>query len=302
MGSAAFDPQPRSAAMRDISLDNITAAVDDSMKGAADARFREVFTGLVTHLHAFAREVHLTQDEWNAGIDFLWRAGRISDDKRNEFVLTSDVLGLSSLVDLLNGSQHGTESSVLGPFYVEGAPILPVGASIVGENSGERVLMHGRVFDAQGEPLPGAMLDFWQTDADGLYSQATPHKPEFNLRCRMKSDAQGCYAVQTVKPRYYSVPYDGPVGDLLRAGGRHALRPSHFHVLVTAPGHRRLVTEIFAEDDPYIDGDAVFGVRRTLVADFVRRKDAAAVAPYQVEAPFFEVNFDFRLDAEETAA
>ena len=288
--------------MRNISLDNITAAVQDSMKGASDARFREVVGSLVTHLHAFAREVHLTHEEWNAGIDFLWRAGRISDDKRNEFVLTSDVLGLSSLVDLLNGSTHGTESSVLGPFYVEGAPLLPVGASIVGENRGERVLMHGRVLDAAGQPLAGALLDFWQTDADGLYSQATPHRGEFNLRCRMHTDAHGRYALQTVKPRYYSVPYDGPVGDLLRGGGRHALRPSHFHVLVTAPGHRRLVTEIFAADDPYIDGDAVFGVRRTLVADFVPRNDAAAVAPYQVEAPFFEVRFEFRLDAEGPAA
>ncbi|MEO5698807.1 MAG: dioxygenase [Burkholderiaceae bacterium] len=145
-----------------------------SMQGAADARFREVIGSLVKHLHAFGREVHLTHEEWNAGIDFLWRAGRISDDKRNEFVLTSDVLGLSSLVDLLNGSTHGTESSVLGPFYVAGAPLLRVGASIVGDNSGERVLLRGQVLDATGQPLAGALLDFWQTDADGQYSQALP--------------------------------------------------------------------------------------------------------------------------------
>lgn len=287
--------------MRNISLDNITATVQDSMRGATDPRFREVIGALVTHLHAFAREVHLTHEEWNAGIDFLWRAGRISDDKRNEFVLTSDVLGLSSLVDLLDGPSSGTESSVLGPFYVEGAPLLPVGASIVGDNTGERVLMHGRVLDAAGRPLPGALLDFWQTDAEGLYSQATPHKGEYNLRCRMRTDAQGRYALQTVKPRYYSVPYDGPVGDLLRGGARHAWRPSHFHVLVTAPGHRRLVTELFAEDDPYIDTDAVFGVRSSLVLHFERRDDAAAM-PYPIEAPFFEVKFDFRLDAEGPAA
>ena len=288
--------------MRNISLDNITPAVHDSMAAAADPRFREVIGALVTHLHAFAREVKLTHAEWNAGIDFLWRAGRISDDKRNEFVLTSDVLGLSSLVDLLDGATQGTESSVLGPFYVEGAPLLPVGASIVGDNEGERVLMHGRVFDAAGQPLPGALLDFWQTDADGLYSQATPHKGEFNLRCRMRTDAAGRYALQTVKPRYYSVPYDGPVGDLLRGGGRHAWRPSHFHVRVSAPGCRPLVTELFADDDPYIDGDAVFGVRSSLVLHFQRREDAAAVAPYAVEAPFFEVRFDFRLDAQSAAA
>ena len=288
--------------MRNISLDNIQAAVQDSMAGATDARFREVMGSLVTHLHAFAREVHLTHAEWNAGIDFLWRAGRISDDKRNEFVLTSDVLGLSSLVDLLNGSAHGTESSVLGPFYVEGAPLLPVGASIIGDNGGARVLLRGQVLDTAGQPLAGALLDFWQTDADGLYSQALPHMPEFNLRCRMHTDAQGRYALQTVKPRYYSVPFDGPVGDLLRAGGRPASRPSHFHVLVTAPGHRPLVTELFAEDDPYIDADAVFGVRSTLVLHFEHRDDAGAAAPYTIEAPFYDVEFNFRLAAEEGSA
>jgi protocatechuate 3,4-dioxygenase beta subunit len=272
------------------------------MQGCADERVRQVLGSLVKHLHAFAREVRLTHQEWDAGIDFLWRAGRISDERRNEFVLASDVLGLSSLVDLLNGSREGTESSVLGPFHVEGAPLLPVGASIVGDNGGERVLLRGRVLDTAGRPLAGAMLDFWQTDADGQYSQATPHKPAFNLRCRMQADAQGRYALQTVRPHFYSVPYDGPVGDLLRAGARHALRPAHFHVLVTAPGHRRLVTEIFPDDDPYIDGDAVFGVRSTLVAHFERREHAAAAAPYEVAPPFYELNFDFRLDAQDEAA
>jgi protocatechuate 3,4-dioxygenase beta subunit len=284
--------------MRNISLDNITQAVQDSMQGCADERFRQVIGSLVKHLHDFAREVRLTHEEWHTGIDFLWRAGRISDERRNEFVLASDVLGLSSLVDLLNGSRAGTESSVLGPFHVEGAPLLPVGASIVGDNGGERVLLRGRVLDTAGRPLAGAMLDFWQADADGQYSQATPNKPAFNLRCRMRTDAQGHYALQTVRPHFYSVPYDGPVGDLLRAGARHALRPAHFHVLVAAPGHRRLVTEIFPDDDPYIDGDAVFGVRGTLVAHFERREQAAAAAPYEVEPPFYELQFDFRLDPE----
>ncbi len=287
--------------MRNISLDNITDTVRASFDGAADARFREVIEGLVTHLHAFAREVNLTHEEWDAGIDFLWRAGRISDERRNEFILTSDVLGLSSLVDILDGSASGTESSVLGPFYVTGAPEVPVGTSLVGDNAGERVLMHGRVLDTAGRPLAGALLDFWQTDAAGLYSQMDPSQSPMNLRCRMHTDEEGRYALVTVKPRYYSVPYDGPVGDLLRNGGRHAWRPSHFHVVVTAPGHRRLVTEIFADDDPYIDGDAVFGVRDGLVAHFERRTDAAAAAPWKVEAPYFEVNFDYRLDPEPAA-
>ena len=229
------------------------------------------------------------------------RAGRISDERRNEFILTSDVLGLSSLVDILDGSQSGTESSVLGPFYVEGAPLVPIGTSLVGRNTGERVLMHGRVLDTSDRPLGGALLDFWQTDAAGLYSQMDPAQAPYNLRCRMHTDAEGRYALVTVKPNFYSVPYDGPVGDLLRAGARHAWRPSHFHVVVTAPGHRRLVTEIFAGDDPYIDGDAVFGVREGLVANFESRTDAAAAAPWAVEAPFFEVKFDYRLDPEAAA-
>lgn len=288
--------------MRNISLDNLSSAVHATLDGAKEVRFRTLMGSLVTHLHAFARETQLTHEEWTAGIDFLWRAGRISDDRRNEFVLTSDVLGLSSLVDLLNGSQQGTQSSVLGPFYMADAPLLPVGSSIVGDNRGEQVLLRGRVLDTGGQPVPGALLDFWQTDAAGIYSQMDPQASPYNLRARMHADAEGHYALVTVKPHFYSVPYDGPVGDLLRASGRHAWRPSHFHVLVTAPGHRRLVTEVFAEDDPYIDGDAVFGVRSTLVARFTRHDDAAAAAPYQVTAPFSEVRFDFVLDRIEAAS
>lgn len=288
--------------MRNISLDTITDAVSASFKDAPQPRMREVIARLVFHLHAFARDVHLTHDEWKAGIDFLASAGRISDDRRNEFILTSDVLGLSSLVDILNGSPGGTESSVLGPFYVADAPVLPPGASIVDDNPGERVLLHGRVTDAAGLPIAGALLDLWQTDAEGIYSQMDPSMPLFNLRCRMLTDADGRYAVVTVKPRFYSVPYDGPVGDLLRAGARHAWRPSHFHVQLTATGYRRLVTEIFADDDPYLNEDAVFGVRDTLVAHFERRDDAAAVAPVDIAAPFHEVTFDFMLVAEDSAA
>lgn len=288
--------------MRNISHDNLTDAVHATLQGAADLRVRQVLTSLVTHLHAFARDVNLTHDEWDAGIDFLFRAGRISDAQRNEFILSSDVLGMSSLVDLLNGSKQGTESSVLGPFYIADAPLLPVGANLVGDNAGERVLLRGRVLDTAGRPIPGALLDFWQTDAKGLYSQNDPTQTTYNLRCRMHADAEGNYAVVTVKPRYYSVPDDGPVGDLLRATARHAWRPSHFHVLVTAPGHRRLVTEVFPDDDPYIDGDAVFGVRSTLVAHLDQHENAAAAAPYQVEAPFSEIKFDFRLERDEVTA
>ncbi|MCL4746470.1 MAG: 6-chlorohydroxyquinol-1,2-dioxygenase, partial [Burkholderiaceae bacterium] len=200
-----------------------------------------------------------------------------------------------------NGSQAGTESSVLGPFYIAGAPIVAVGTNLVGDNRGERVLLHGRVLDTEGKPIAGALLDFWQTNADGLYVQQDPTQSTYNLRCRMASDDEGRYALVTVKPRHYSVPYDGPGGDLLRAAERNAERPAHFHVLVTAPGHKRLVTEVFPDDDPFIDEDAVFAVRQTLVAHFERKSDASAAAPYEVEAPYCDVNFDFRLEAIEGA-
>jgi protocatechuate 3,4-dioxygenase beta subunit len=281
--------------MRDIDLDNITTAVQASFAQGADPRFRTVVSALVAHLHAFAREVRLTHVEWEAAIDFLYRAGKISDERRNEFILTSDVLGLSSLVDLLDGAKAGTPSSVLGPFYVAGAPIVPAGASLVGDNAGERVLLHGRVLGPGGAPVRGALLDLWQTNAEGLYSQMDPTQPAYNLRCRMPVDDEGRYALVTVRPQFYSVPYDGPVGALLRAGGRHAWRPAHFHVLVTAPAHRRLVTELFVADDPYIDSDAVFGVRSALVGRYVRRDDAAS-APCAVEAPYLELAYDFHLE------
>ena len=287
--------------MRNIDLGNITDAVAASFQQAAEPRYRHVMQRLVAHLHAFARDVHLTHDEWNAAIDFLRRAGDLSDERRNEFILTSDVLGLSSLVDILDGSPAGTQSSVLGPFYVAGAPIVPTGTNLVGTNTGERVLLHGRVLDTTGRPLGGALLDIWQTNAAGLYSQMDPAQSPYNLRCRMHADAQGRYALVTVKPHFYSVPYDGPVGDLLRAGGRHAWRPSHFHVVISAPLHRRLVTEVFAEDDPYIDGDAVFGVRHSLVAHLERRVDTKD-APCPVEAPYLDCKFDFILDAEAVPA
>jgi protocatechuate 3,4-dioxygenase beta subunit len=239
--------------------------------------------------------VKLTPAEWKAAVDFLHAAGRISDERRNEFILLSDVLGLSALVDLLNHRPGATESSELGPFHAEGSPLLPVGADLVKDNAGERVLVRGRVTDTAGRALPGALLDFWQAAANGLYpAQDTSQHPE-NLRFRMKTDGEGRYAFTTVKPAPYTVPYDGPVGDLLRAGGREAWRPAHFHFIVSAQGHVPVVTELFSEDDPYIEKDAVFGVRDSLVFRYVRRDSAADAAPWRVEPPFYSVDFDFRL-------
>ena len=281
--------------MRNISESTITQAVVRSFDGAADPRFRTIIESLTRHLHAFAREVDLTPQEWKAGIDFLYRAGQISDEKRNEFILTSDVLGLSSLVDMLQSDAGATERSALGPFHSEGSPALAVGGDLKQGNDGEVLLVHGRVLDESGKPVTGAQLDFWQAAVNGKYWQQDPAQHPHNLRFRMTTGEDGVYAFTTVQPAPYSVPYDGPVGDLLRAGGRHAWRPAHFHFIVGAPGFRALTTEVFFSGDPYLDSDAIFGVRESLVVTVERSQDAALAKRYKLGTPFHSVSFDFRL-------
>lgn len=283
--------------MRDITRENLTPAVIASFDGAENERLRFVIGKLVAHLHAFAREIKLTHEEWKIAIDFLHAAGKISDERRNEFILLSDVLGVSALADLLNSTSGATEASELGPFYAEGSPLLPVGADLIKNNTGDRVLLRGRVVDTAGRPIAGAMLDFWQAAGNGLYPEQDPAQDPHNLRCRMLTDAEGRYVFRTVRPAPYTVPYDGPVGALLRAGGRTAWRPGHFHFIVKAGGYVPLVTELFGTDDPYIDRDAVFGVRASLAVPFIRRDAAEAAAPYAIQPPFYSVEFDFRLRA-----
>ncbi|MFI5059086.1 MAG: dioxygenase, partial [Candidatus Acidiferrales bacterium] len=247
--------------MRHLTQDTITDVVIKSFDHGEDERFKFIVSRLVTYLHQFARETKLTHEEWRIGLDFLSRAGRISDLRRNEFILMSDVLGLSSLVDLLNSSPGATEASNLGPFHAAMSPLVEVGADLIRENEGDPVLLHGRVLDLEGRPIPRAMLDFWQTAANGLYpAQDSSQRPD-NLRCRMLTNDEGNYALKVIRPSPYTVPYDGPVGDLLRAGGRHAWRPAHYHFIVSASGFRSIVTELFDAEDRYIDEDAAFGVR-----------------------------------------
>jgi hydroxyquinol 1,2-dioxygenase len=281
--------------MRNVSESTITQAVVHSFDGAADPRFRQIIESLTRHLHAFAREVDLTPQEWKAGIDFLYQAGRISDEKRNEFILTSDVLGLSSLVDMLQSDAGATERSALGPFHSEGSPALAVGGNLKQHNDGEPLLVHGRVLDESGKPVAGAQLDFWQAAVNGKYWQQDPAQHPHNLRFRMTTGDDGVYAFTTVQPAPYSVPYDGPVGDLLRAGGRHAWRPAHFHFIVGASGFRPLTTEVFFSGDPYLDSDAIFGVRESLVVTVAPNTDAALAKRYGLTVPFHSVGFDFKL-------
>ena len=283
--------------MRNITRDNITAAVTASFAGAKNERLKFILARWVAHLHEFARETHLTHAEWKAGIDFLYRAGRISEEKRNEFILASDVLGLSSLVDLLQTSPGATDSSALGPFHAQDSRPLPPGGDLIKHNAGEPMLVRGRVLDDAGRPLAGATLDFWQVAPSGFYWQQDPAQDPHNLRCKMTTGADGRYAFTTVRPCPYTIPIDGPAGAMLRAGGRHAWRPAHLHFIVGAPGHQPLTTELFFSDDPYLEQDAVFGVRESLVIEL--KKDGTAEDAHGLELklkpPFYRADFDFRL-------
>ena len=286
--------------MRDVTKDNITDAFMSYLGKEVDPRLRDVMGSLVKHLHAFAREVNLTHEEWNKGIAFLEAAGEISDKQRHEFVLLSDVLGLSSLVDMLHSSPSGTSSSVLGPFHITGSPPLPVGGDMRRDFRDTLLLVEGTIRDAQGKPVPGATLDIWQTAPNGLYSSQDPEQDAYSFHGLQTVGPDGRYAFTTVKPVEYTVPTDGPVGEILRACGRHPWRPSHLHFIVEADGFRPLVTEVFPDTDPYLDQDTVFGVREDLVMTYEAME--AATFPKEgfalsgrVDEDFLKVSFDISL-------
>ena len=272
--------------------------VVERLASCEDPRFRKVMEAAIRHLHAFVKEVEPTVEEWSRAIEFLTATGQMCDDRRQEWVLASDVLGVSMLVETLNNPAGDgcTEATVLGPFHVEGAPQLEPAGNICRDGKGMPCHVSGRVTDSDGEPLAGASLDVWQTNADGYYDVQQPDlQPAMNLRGRFVTDPEGRYAFRTVRPVSYPVPTDGPVGDILNRMGRHAWRPAHIHFIVTKPGYRRLVTHIFAHDDPYIDSDAVFGVKDSLLVEFREQDDAARARELGVESPFCAAEFDIRL-------
>jgi len=243
----------------------------------------------------------LTPDEWMRGIQYLYDAGKLSTAERNEFILTSDILGLSSLLDMIKGRgvSTGTEYSVLGPFFVDGAPNVPVDGDMMGDNPGTPVVLSGKIVGENGAPVEGARLELWQNQDNGLYDVQETHEGAVpNLRCHQITGADGRYGVKTIRPVSYKVPDDGPAGDILRATDRTAWRPAHFHIWITADGYKPLVTELFPGDDPYIDGDAVFGVRDSLRVDFNDAEDADEAASYGMDMPYKKVDFDFVLVAE----
>jgi catechol 1,2-dioxygenase len=291
------DSRPGDNAMPDFNEANATELVLDRMSECDDPRLKEIMTAVVKHLHALVREVEPTIDEWTAAIDFLTRTGQMCDDRRQEFILLSDTLGVSMLVDAINHRKPSgtTESTVLGPFHVSGTPRKQMGENISLDLKGEPVFVSGRVLDDEGRPIDGATLDVWQTSGNGLYDTQDPDQPENNLRGLFTTAADGRFFFRSVRPMPYSVPTDGPVGKMLRALGRHPMRPAHIHVIVGAPGFEPVTTHLFIAGDEYLDSDAVFGVKDSLIVDFVLHDDAAAADKLGLGNPFYKVRHDIVL-------
>jgi protocatechuate 3,4-dioxygenase beta subunit len=272
-----------------------------SFAGTPDDRLRQVMMSLVQHLHAFIKDVDLTEAEWMAGVDFLTRVGQNCDATRQETILLSDVLGVSMLVETINHRTGGrsTESTVLGPFHMVASPVRQLGDDIALDGKGEPCLVTGRVIDDSGNPLPGASVDVWQANDEGFYDVQQPGvQPELNLRGLFTADAGGEFWFRTIVPQYYPIPDDGPVGDLIKATGRHPFRPAHIHFIVASAGHRTVTTHVFVADSLYLESDAVFGVKQSLVRDFPVVDDAARAAEVGLPNPFRAVHFEVTLQAD----
>ncbi|MFO7324439.1 MAG: intradiol ring-cleavage dioxygenase [Pseudomonadota bacterium] len=283
--------------MREFDERQITAAVLARMDQCQDVRFREVMGALVRHLHDFVREVRLTEEEWMAAIQFLTDTGKACTDRRQEFILLSDTLGVSILVITLNHPATGgtTDSTVLGPYYWEGAPELPNGANLAEGVKGEPAFYSGRVLSSDGTPIAGALLDVWSGDGEGTYDMQMEGDVGMKARGRIRTDAEGRYSFRSIKPTSYPVPTDGPVGRMLRRMGRHPMRPGHIHMIVSAAGHHAVTTHLFAAGSEYLDSDAVFGVKESLVTAFHRHPPGVAPDGSRLDVPYYTVDYDFRL-------
>jgi hydroxyquinol 1,2-dioxygenase len=285
--------------MRHIDEDTITQAVIARHATAGDARLREVLTSLVQHLHAFARDVKLTEAEWAEGVRFLAECGRVgAAPPQHEVTLLSDTLGLSMLVTAMNQRKPRgcTESTLAGPHFVAGAPRYGQGDDVGRGAAGEPCYVHIRVSSRGGAPIAGAEVQVWQCDADGRYAVPGPAGPAWRARGVMCTDADGSLRFKTVVAAPHAIAHDGPVGRLLQALGRHPWRPAHLHFMISAPGYQRLITQVYRRGDPYLDADAVFGVRNSLVADWVRHEPGAAPGGQVCAEPFTTLDFDFVLN------
>jgi hydroxyquinol 1,2-dioxygenase len=280
----------------DLSENTALDAVLASFAGTADTRLEQIITTVTRHLHAMVRELRPTQHEWQEAIEFLTAVGQKCDDTRQEFVLLSDVLGVSALVETINSADSSTESTVLGPFHMVESPARELGDSIDLIGQAAPCVITGSVTDVNGTPLTGASVDIWQCDENGFYDVQQPDsQPAGNGRGIFRTDEQGRFWFRTIVPSHYPIPTDGPVGDLLEATGRHPYRPAHVHVIAEAPGHEAVTTHIFVADSPYIDSDATFAVKKSLVTDFAEVTDPNEAESYGVTAPFRHAHFDIRL-------
>jgi len=293
--------------MAQLEAGDLAQAVIARMAESRDPRFRQIMTALVKHAHAFVQEVELTGDEWMNAIQFLTATGKMCDDKRQEFILLSDTLGISMLVVAIEQAKGiqakgtgavatpATEATVQGPFFWEGAPELPLGSDLAGDAPGEPAWYSGTVTDVDGNPVPDCPIEVWSGDGNGIYDMQHGEDAQMMLRARLRTDADGRYRFWSIKPTFYPVPDDGPVGDMLRRMGRHPNRPGHIHMMLRAPGYQPLTTHLFVADSPYLDSDAVFGVRNSLIVDFKKHAPGTAPDGRVLDKPYYSAQYDFRL-------
>ncbi|HZG29307.1 MAG TPA: intradiol ring-cleavage dioxygenase [Ensifer sp.] len=281
-----------------FSEENSVEVVTGRNAKAENPRLKQVMEVITRKLHEAVKELEPTQDEWFEAIMFLTKTGQICNEWRQEYILLSDILGVSMLVDAINNRKPSgaSESTVLGPFHVDGAPMMEMGANICLDQKGEDMYIEGRILDTKGNPIKGAVIDVWQANDEGFYDvQQKGLQPDFNLRGMFTTGADGRYWFRAVKPKFYPIPNDGPVGQLLVALGRHPYRPAHLHYIIKADGFETLTTHIFDPDDPYINSDAVFGVKESLLAKFDKTNDPARAQTYGFEGEFWDVKHDFVL-------
>jgi hydroxyquinol 1,2-dioxygenase len=280
-----------------VTEDNITELAVERWATARDPRSAELLSALVRHVHDFAREVRLTEDEWMAAVQWLNRTGQLSDDKRQEFILASDVLGLSMLVVQMNHQldPRATPATVLGPFHIEGSPELAYGADMSQGLPGTPLVISGVVTDLDGAPVAGAVLDLWQADNEGLYESQHADVDEARLRAKYTTREDGSYCVRTVAPLGYTIPMDGPVGGLISQTAISHFRPAHVHFLLNVPGYEPLITHLFEEGADYLDSDVVFGVKEQLVVRYEKREPGQTPDGGTIDEPWFDAHYDFVL-------
>ncbi|KNZ73269.1 Hydroxyquinol 1,2-dioxygenase [Termitomyces sp. J132] len=290
----------------DMSADSITSNVHAINSNCTDERMKFIFRGLINHLHTFIRETSITNEEWMSAIQFLTHTGQMCSDIRQEFILLSDVLGVSTLIDAINNAKPptATESTVLGPFFTEDAEHIANGETIASEGKGDYMFVEGRVLDTRGNPIAGAVIDTWEADANGLYDVQYTNRDKPDCRGRLISAEDGSYSFRAVMPSPYPVPSDGPIGGLLKRLGRHVYRPAHLHMVLEAPGFEKLTTALYFEGDPYLTSDAVFGVRTSLIMkpEIVTDEDKTIARGFVQRKPHVYLKKDFVLATPEEGA